>query len=127
MKKIIFSCFAIWIGIGIGFNGVSDVNALSYDEAPSAISLKDIDNRTECTGSESFHYYLEDGSKTAVDHMKTSYRENDNCDGGLANLCCPIWNVEYSVSFGFFVSVTCTTGGSFQCENSCPDDEPDQA
>ncbi|MFO7846964.1 MAG: hypothetical protein R6V27_10410 [Balneolaceae bacterium] len=44
--------------------------------------------------------------------------------GGAANNCCPYWDVEYSVSFGFWVTVTCSTGGQFQCESEgCPDVE----
>lgn len=53
---------------------------------------------------------------------------NDCETGGAANNCCPYWDVEYSVSFGFWVTVTCSTGGEFQCESEgCPDDELEEA
>lgn len=48
---------------------------------------------------------------------------DDSCQtGGLANVNCPYWDVEYEVSSGFWpwsapnIKVTCTTGGSFMCE-----------
>ncbi|MGY8916591.1 MAG: hypothetical protein ACKVJF_16090 [Flavobacteriales bacterium] len=46
-----------------------------------------------------------------------------NCNGGgLANLRCPYWDVEYEYYSGFppfippSVTVTCHTGGEYQCE-----------
>jgi len=43
----------------------------------------------------------------------------DDCEGPVANLYCPYWDVEYEVTQGLFestVKVTCRTGGIFYCE-----------
>lgn len=41
--------------------------------------------------------------------------------GVLANKCCPIWNVKYSVNPTSGVTVECSTGGPYKCEDcKCP-------
>lgn len=53
-------------------------------------------------------------SSTFVDHTKGS---------GMANKRCPIWNVSYTLNGSLrpSVSVTCTTGGKYRCEEgTCP-------
>jgi len=42
-------------------------------------------------------------------------------EGGMANKYCEIWNVSYTTSMPAGVSVTCSTGGGFKCEEGvCP-------
>lgn len=42
-------------------------------------------------------------------------------EGGMANKYCEIWNVSYTTSMPAGVSVTCSTGGGFKCEDGvCP-------
>ncbi|TYP93481.1 hypothetical protein LX73_1185 [Fodinibius salinus] len=45
----------------------------------------------------------------------------DCSTGGLANVCCPYWNV--TVEWGFMgPTITCETGGEFKCQDNCGDD-----
>ena len=39
--------------------------------------------------------------------------------GGLANKCCPYWNVTVEITYPF-PSISCTTGGQFKCEDCTP-------
>lgn len=40
--------------------------------------------------------------------------------GGMANACCPIWNVSYTTSW-LDVTITCSTGGNYKCKDcTCP-------
>ncbi|MFN3800915.1 hypothetical protein [Belliella pelovolcani] len=49
--------------------------------------------------------------------------EQDCQPGGLANVYCLYWDVEYEVVSGFWwwsdptIKITCKTGGEFKCEN----------
>ena len=41
--------------------------------------------------------------------------------GGMANKCCPIWNVTIEIGGTIWPKVTCSTGGSYKCEDcTCP-------
>ena len=41
--------------------------------------------------------------------------------GGMANKCCPIWNVTIEVGGTIWPKITCSTGGSYKCEDcTCP-------
>ncbi len=41
-------------------------------------------------------------------------------ENGMANKCCPIWDVSVTTSFPW-PTVTCTTGGQYKCEDcTCP-------
>jgi len=40
-------------------------------------------------------------------------------EGGMANVCCPIWNVTVEIGGTLWPKVTCSTGGSYKCED-CP-------
>ena len=41
--------------------------------------------------------------------------------GTMANKCCPIWNVSYTVGGSLWPTVTCSTGGKYKCEDChCP-------
>jgi hypothetical protein len=40
--------------------------------------------------------------------------QNEN-GGGMANECCPIWNITVQTSPTY--SRSCTTGGQYKCEN----------
>jgi len=46
--------------------------------------------------------------------------DSGNCQpGGVANVYCPYWDVEYKVTGGLVmpsIEITCKTGGSFKCE-----------
>lgn len=48
--------------------------------------------------------------------------EQDCQPGGLANVYCPYWDVEYEVVSGFWwwsdptIRIACKTGGEFKCE-----------
>ena len=51
-------------------------------------------------------------------------RENGG-GNGMANTCCPIWNVTVEVGgiIGF-PKITCETGGTYKCiDCDCPDDD----
>ncbi|WP_209332883.1 hypothetical protein [Lunatimonas salinarum] len=41
--------------------------------------------------------------------------------GGLANQCCPYWNVtvEYGGGWPSFPKITCITGGQLKCKDNC--------
>ena len=39
--------------------------------------------------------------------------------GGMANACCPIWNVTIETGGTLWPKVTCSTGGTYKC-NDCP-------
>jgi hypothetical protein len=63
-----------------------------------------------------------------VNNQEFSISETKCETGGAANKCCPYWDVEYSVSFGFWISVTCSTGGEFVCDSAaCKKDQVSQA
>lgn len=47
--------------------------------------------------------------------------EDDCSVGGLANMCCPYWNVSVSIRWLRF-SIDCSTGGDFKCKDDCNSD-----
>ena len=47
----------------------------------------------------------------------------DDCEpGGLPNRCCSYWEVTVEWG-GMWPSVSCTTGGNFQCKENCGGEE----
>ncbi|KUK59653.1 MAG: hypothetical protein XD81_0757 [Bacteroidetes bacterium 38_7] len=37
--------------------------------------------------------------------------------GGMANTCCPIWNVTVEIGGTLWPKIICSTGGSYKCQD----------
>lgn len=100
MKKLIFSCFAILIGIGIGFNGVSDVNAFSNeDEIISSTDfnseINDIEvlssynttltNEVTCSCSSNWNPFGNDQCRADNSGSTCNTSNTDDCQANNAN------------------------------------------
>lgn len=58
-------------------------------------------------------------SLTLVELGNKAFAEGTECEtGGLANKCCPYWNVTITYEWSGPV-VSCTTGGEFKCDDNC--------
>lgn len=47
--------------------------------------------------------------------------DGESVGGGMANACCPIWNITVEIGGTMWPKVTCSTGGSYKCKDcKCP-------
>lgn len=53
--------------------------------------------------------------------MNVEALADNESGGGMANTCCPIWDVTLEIGGTLWPKVICSTGGSYKCKDcKCP-------